>query len=278
MIKLAPDWARIRQRSLFVATPCYGNQVHVGYNQSMCNLVYKCATNGVRLSVKPIGCDSLVPRARNLLAAYFRRSTSTDLLYIDADITFDPEDVLSLLALDQPIVGGVYPRKQLDWPRIAAASRSGLSPAALARHGYIPVMNWAGSGDFPLDSLIEVKHLGTGFLRIRREVFDTMIAKLGDRITYDYAAEQDGFAGTVGHDFFPCGPDVRYPLGSGGRQYLSEDWAFCELARECGFKIYAAPWVKLVHSGTWDFVGDLGVLDEARTQSTAAAKGATDGK
>ena len=141
-------------------------------------------------------------------------------------------------------------------------------------------MNWLGlpSGelyhDYPLDSLIEVKHLGTGFLRIRREVFESIIAQCGDRIAFDYASEEEGFAGRTGYEFFPIGPDIRYPVGSGARQYLSEDWAFCELARACGFKLHVDPRISLTHSGTHDFTGDLNVLDASNDAlASAPAKG-----
>lgn len=257
------DWSQLRSRKLFLAAPLYANTLHVGYHKSVLNLALSCQRSGISLGIKHVGCDSLVPRARNTLVRHFLDSTATDLLFVDADITFQPEDVFSLLALDEPIVGGIYPRKQLDWHRIWRAARAGVDPEQLPYYGFIGVFNWQDGGDYPLDALIEVRHLGTGFLRIRRSALEEMISKLGDTITFDYSHEQDAFAGKTGHDLFPIGPDIRYPLGSGGRQYLSEDWAFCELARQCGFKLYAAPWVQLVHSGNFDYAGSLDVMDAA---------------
>ena len=267
----ALDFDKLRGRRLFIATPCYGNQLHVGYHQSICQLLTLCLTRQIRLGIKHVGCDSLVPRARNRLVAHFFDSDCSDLLFIDSDISFTPEDALSLLALEEGVVGGVYPRKQLDWVRISRAARAGIQPDQLPHYGYVPVMNWQQAGDYDLDSLMEVRHLGTGFLRIRREVFETMIAKLGEAITFDYAQEEVSWASRTGYDFFPIGPDIRYPLGSGGRQYLSEDWGFSELARQCGYKLYAAPWIRLTHSGAMDYSGSLEVMDygvEELLQST----------
>jgi hypothetical protein len=257
------DWNQIRQRKLFFAAPLYGNMLHVGFHKSVTNLALSCQRSGVSLGIKYVGSDSLVPRARNRLVAYFLDSPATDLLFIDGDISFSPEDVFTLLALEEPIVGGIYPRKQLDWGRIAAAARSGISPEQLPYYGFIPVMNWAEAGDHSLDALIEVRHLGTGCMRIRRHVIEEMIKKLGDGICFDYSSDEPEFQGRTGYDLFPTGPDVRYPLGSGGRQYFSEDWAFCELARQCGFKLFAAPWVELIHSGNMDYAGSLNVMDAA---------------
>lgn len=272
MTKPVIDWDKLRQRRLFLASPLYGNMLHVGFHNSVMSLALSCLKSGIHMGIKFVGCDSLVPRARNRLVAHFMDTRDTDLLFVDADITFSTEDVLTLLSCDEPIVGGVYPRKQLDWTRIAAAAKAGVSPDQLPYYGFIPVMNWSVPGDYSLEDLIEVRHLGTGFLRIKREVFTTMIEKLGDSITFDYSADEPLFRGRTGYDFFPTGPDIRYPLGSGGRQYMSEDWAFCELARQCGFKLYAAPLVRLVHSGYMDYAGSIEVFDQATEDALQEVK------
>jgi len=246
---------------IFLASPLYGNMLHFGFFQSVMNLSLASIKSGIPLGMKFVGCDSLVPRARNRLVAYFLDTQDTDLLFIDSDISFTAEHALSLIDRPEPILGGVYPRKQLDWNRIAQAAKAGIPAEQLPHFGYIPVVNWQGAGDYSLDEPMEVRHLGTGFLRIKREVFTTMIAKLGDSITFDYHSDEPLFKGRTGYDFFPVGPDIRFPLGSGGRQYHSEDWGFCELAHQCGFKTYAAPWVQLVHSGYMDYSGSLEVMD-----------------
>jgi hypothetical protein len=266
-MKLSPDWKKIRTRSLYVASPLYANSMLVGYHNSIMALMNLCMSNGIRMATKCVGCDSLVPRARNRLVAHYLEYSATDFLFIDADITFVAEDALSLLALDAPIICGIYPRKQIDWNRIALAARSGVPPDRLARYGYIPVVNFEG-GEYRLDELMPVRRMGTGFLRIRREVFEKMIVHFGDKIAFDYHSDEPHFKGP-GYDLFPTGPDVRYPLGTGGRQYLSEDYGFSELAKECGFPLYAAPWVRLIHSGHFDFEGDMSVLDETAMETDA---------
>lgn len=273
--KLVPDWNELRSHRIFLATPLYANQLHFGYFQSVMNLATTCWKSGIHLGLKYVGCDSLVPRARNRLAAYFLESEDTDLVFIDSDISFSAEDLFSLIQSPEPIVGGVYPRKQLDWNRIQQAARAGVEPEQLPHYGYIPVMNWAQDGDYSLDQLIPVRHLGTGFLRIQRRVLQTMITRLGERISYDYASDESHFQGQTGYDFFPIGADVRYALGSGGRQYLSEDWGFSELARECGFPLYAAPWVRLVHSGVMDYSGSLEVMDQSLVEEFYATTSAS---
>jgi len=260
-VKLTPDWTKIRKRRLFLAAPIFGGVMHFGFHQSICNLIGLCMTHGVFMGQKYVGNDSLVPRARNRLVAHFLESDCTDLLFVDSDIAFHPEDALSLLAYDQPIVGGIYSRKQVDWDRISRAAKAGVPPDRLHYFGTVPVLNWMNPGEIKLDELHEVKHIGTGFLRIRREVFESMMSKIGIGMSFDYSGDESCFQGKIGYDFFPSGPDQRFELGTGKRQYLSEDWFFCERARECGYKVYAAPWIKLVHVGPYEYAGDLSVME-----------------
>ena len=256
------DFDALRKRRLFFCAPLYGNVMQYGFHVSVSKLGLMCAKNGIHAGEKYVGCDSLVPRARNRLAHLFLDTDCTDLLFVDSDIQFEPEDALSLLQLEEDIVGGIYSRKQVDWGRIKRAVNVGIPPERLPPFGTVPVLNWLGPVEgIAIDRLFEVKHMGTGFLRIRRPVFERMIEFYGESIQFDYHSDEPHFGGRVGYDFFRAGVDQRYPIGSGKRQYLSEDWAFCERARECGFKIWAAPWVKLTHSGVYDYVNDFRVFD-----------------
>lgn len=248
---------------LFLAVPLYGGQMLEGFHKSVCHLMKECAKEKIFLGIKYVVNDSLVPRARNRLAFHFLNSDCTDLLFVDADISFEAKDALSLMERPEPVIGGIYSRKQVDWGRISKAAKNGIKPYDLPPFGTVPVLNWAG----PVDNVViseplEVRHVGTGFMRIKREVFTTMIEKYGDEIMFDYAGDEPTFKGVSGFDFFPAGIDKRFEVGTGKRQYLSEDWFFCERARECGYKIYAAPWVRLVHTGPYDYIGDLAALDE----------------
>ena len=89
---------------------------------------------------------------------------------------------------------------------------------------------------------------GTGFMLIKREVFQN----LKRRVRWYYNDVLDT-AGTMKrdkiHEYFPV-PVVDHRL-------LSEDFAFCTIARRQGFQIWAAPWVRLGHYGSYLFEGSL---------------------
>jgi len=42
------------------------------------------------------------------------------------------------------------------------------------------------------------------------------------------------------------------------KRLLSEDYHFCKIAREAGYKVWAAPWAELTHCGSYNFNGYLG--------------------
>ncbi len=44
------------------------------------------------------------------------------------------------------------------------------------------------------------------------------------------------------------------------KRYLSEDYMFCQWARKIGIPVYICPWMKLPHTGTHVFAGDLQAL------------------
>jgi len=40
-------------------------------------------------------------------------------------------------------------------------------------------------------------------------------------------------------------------------RYVGEDFIFCRRVREAGGTVWGCPWLRITHSGTFDFVGNL---------------------
>ena len=76
--------------------------------------------------------DALITRARaSLLSQFLDDPSATHLLFIDADIGFEPEQVLRLIECGADMCAAVYPIKRIDWQRMKnALSGAQPNPAA----------------------------------------------------------------------------------------------------------------------------------------------------
>lgn len=238
-----------KQVSLFVATPMYGGQCYGTYMQSILSLQYLCLHAGIQLQVRIIGNESLIPRARNLLTREFLKSDATHLLFIDSDIEFNAPDVLRMLKADKPLIGGTYPGKKMNWQNIYnAANHDGIGPEHLKHFESMPMIRLERE-TLDLNKVntaepIEVRALPTGFMMIKREVFESL-EHLVPNYPDPYAENPEEAEVTK----------IFFDTSMRGDDYLSEDYHFCYLYRDNGGKVYWAPWVVLNHIGTYTFQG-----------------------
>jgi hypothetical protein len=105
----------LKKRKLFLAVPMYGGMCTGMFARSLADLSALCVKYGVALQIYFLFNESLIPRARNYCVDEFMRSESTHFMFIDADIGFNPQDVIALLALqgddtEYDVIGGPYPK------------------------------------------------------------------------------------------------------------------------------------------------------------------------
>ncbi len=219
----------------------YGGMASGIYTVSMVQLSAIFLRNRVDSVYAVTSSESLVPNARNVLANQFLESQATHLMWIDADIGFNALDIVSMLMADRDIVCGIYPKKEVDWAGVARAVSAGVPPEKLSNHAgsfAIKLLDGsAGNYDRDPDGLLEVAAGGTGFMLIKRGVFDTL-----SEVVPEYAPDQ-----SLIKEFYATTTEPE-----SGR-LITEDYHFCQLARTHGFKIYAAPWAHLSHAGTYIF-------------------------
>jgi hypothetical protein len=230
-----------RNPTVFIATPMYGGMATGNYTVSMVQLPAIFLRSGVDLLYTFQWNESLVPNARNVLADRFLESQATHLMWIDADIGFNAIDIVSMLIADRDIVCGIYPRKEIDWARVAEAVKAGVPPDELSDHAgsfAIKGLEGTAAGEGPdSDGLFEIEAGGTGFMLIKRGVFDAL-----SEFVSEYSPDRK-----VVKEFYATTTEP----GTG--KLITEDYHFCRLARSHGFKVYAAPWVRLSHTGTYVF-------------------------
>lgn len=237
--------------SLMIATPMYGGMCTGHYVAGLLGTVAKMKSVGVPVYWAQIMNESLITRARNELVRVFLDSDFEYLMFIDADISFNGQDVATLMAADRDIACGIYPKKEIDWDKVANAASAGKSD--LKDYGGAFVFNMVGHTDAESDEdgMIEVKHGGTGFMLIKRKVFEDLKPYVPTYRTSTVRDPETGeFLRPLTYEFFATSIDETGAL-------LSEDYHFCDLWRKHGGKIYANPFIKLEHVGTYVYTGDI---------------------
>lgn len=216
--------------SLYVARPIHYEPVPQ-HEASMRALTVECLRRDIRMHDGILVGESLPQRARNVLVHRFLKTDYTHLLFIDADLMFDPRDVFRMLELDLDIVGGAYRKKsdRYDVDDVGSYVLNMLDDEAITTDG----------GYFP------VKDIGTGFLLIKRQVFEKM------RDAHPEWNCRIGNEGEKGTAFF----DTHIEPTT--REYLSEDWVFCRRWRAMGGAVHCLASCTLTHFGTYGFKGNL---------------------
>jgi hypothetical protein len=240
-----PDTGRHRREvftpTVFIATPMYGGMASSIYTVSMVQLSAIFLRNKIDSFYAVTTSESLVPNARNVLTNQFLESRATHLMWIDADIGFNAVDIVTMLMADRDIVCGIYPKKEVDWASVARAVSAGVPPEKLSNHaGSFAIKlldDSTGNLDRDPDDLLEIAAGGTGFMLIKRGVFDTL-----SEVVPEYAPDRQPIK-----EFYATTTEPD------SDRLITEDYYFCQLARSHGFKIYAAPWAHLSHAGTYIF-------------------------
>ncbi|MDR3527355.1 MAG: hypothetical protein P4L57_08740 [Rhizomicrobium sp.] len=237
------------QIKLMVATPCYGGLVTQRYMQCTCALLLLTAQSGISVQLELLGRESLITRARNALVAKFLDDPqATHLMFIDADIGFDTEQVLRMLAFDKDVVAGMYPLKDIRWDDEAMARARSGEPLEHASMRFVGLPCEAPLREED-SGFVTGTYAGAGFLMIRREVFERM------RMSYphlQYTAAHTAATPSLSNNqyaFFDC------MIDEASGEYLSEDYAFCLRWRALGGKIWLDTQGTLAHIGPHEFLG-----------------------
>ena len=252
----------LKKNKLFVATPMYGGMAHGLYLKSCLDLQGIMSRYGVDVKFSFLFNESLITRARNYLVDEFLRSDCTHLLFLDSDIHYNPQDVVALLALEKDVIGGPYPKKSINWNNIAHAARNhpDLEPRELETLVGEYVFNVVkGTSQFSVTEPLEVLEIGTGFMLVKREVFDKMAVEYPNiRYKPDHVGQAHFDGSRYIHAYFDTVIDTKDSItGGGSERYLSEDYMFCQMWRKMGGNIFLCPWMKTQHIGTYAFSGNM---------------------
>lgn len=215
---------------IYIGIPSRTGAFHWTTVMGLLNVERHAATAGLGTGIDVVAHDAFIGRARNVIAKRFLESPATDLIFIDDDVGFKLDDFKKIMAPDVDICLGLYCMKddQLRFPALM------YNPDI--RHEQYP-------------SLVKLQYGPTGFMRIKRRVFEVMKERWPD----EWYEDKNGRV----HDFFPHGRI--------GNFFVGEDIKFCERAINCGFDIWAAQGTRLSHTGmkTWQSHWQLDIEQEA---------------
>jgi hypothetical protein len=252
-VRLPVETLMTDQIGLVVATPCFGGQVSTLYLSSILRLQRELrAMPDIALSFQIRDGDALITRARaNLAGLFLDDPQATHLLFVDADIGFEPDQVMRLIACGADVCAGVYPIKRIDWNKAAGVIASGRPKTRSA------VLDYVLEVEDPqrisaVNGFARVRYAGTGFLMIRRHVLEKMCLHYPSlRFDSEHSVADAGAAARSRFALFECLIDAD--TGA----YLSEDFSFCKRWTDMGGEIWADLQSRLDHVGPAIFYGDV---------------------
>lgn len=220
-----------KKNHLHIGIPCYGGMVSEPTMTSFLRFTILAGQAGLNWSLDTMVNESLVTRARNnLMAKMMTNKDATHFMFIDADIRFQPESILQMMAHEKDVIGGLYPKKALPVSYVI-----NLKPETKIQ------------GD-----IFTVDTMGTGFLMFKRHVYEKLIAAHPECKYVDDVGLGKQYEPMM-YSIFDCQIDER-------GHYLSEDWLFCRRWQKINGEIWAHSKVLLNHVGHYEYAGDLDKL------------------
>jgi len=249
----------VRKNKFFIATPCYGGQLTEPYFRSVIKLMTFFNQHRIPLAFGTIANESLVTRARNVLVAYFLNSDYTHLVFVDADIEFQVEDLLKLFLHDKDIAVGAYPKKGVNWSHIKEGIL--MDPSRQHTNQQIGALGSDYAINFKFQNresktvavengLIKLHDAGTGFMMIKRETILKMIEKYPE-LKYNNDVQMGGV--DLKDNFYALFDTMIDPID---KRYLSEDYTFCRRWQAMDGEIWLDPSISLNHYGSFCFQGN----------------------
>lgn len=212
----------IKMRSVMVLTPAYGGVVAAGFHRSLLTSTIELLSDGIALESEILENQSLLPLARNTLLNEAYKRKPDDIIWIDNDMVWEPDTIRQLLKHDVDVVGAACRKKIPDNVQ--------LNFQLFKDKSFEP--NEQG--------LIEVRRLGTGFLRMNRKTYTTLWEN----------EKKYEIQGVIGSNVFEVGIWQ-------GRELLSEDFIVCEKLVNHGIKIFIDPALTVGHIGTFNYWADI---------------------
>ena len=214
---------------IYIAMACY-DSVKINTMLSVTRLVKEFTKAGLEWQIETVK-SPYVSKARNALKALFLRSKYDYLLFIDADVEFNPEAVIRMLVTKKDIILTPY---RVKFPQDVNIAKYSVSFPDDKNVNILP-------GD-----LVEISEGPAGLMLIHRKVFEFLMDSCPRlKIKHPFQKESDPYL----YNFW----DTTFDMDNG--LWRGEDISFCRLASDYGFKIYANIKSRTTHHGSYGWPG-----------------------
>ncbi len=218
----APDRSK---RKVLIYTPFYDVKGFAPYIRSLVQTVVALAKySKLEFEWSSVMGDSYVWRARNTMAQSFMDSDATELFFIDSDQGWSLEAFMRVLSHDVEIVGGAYPVKN-NWEMYGVTFHT--LPDTRPEMGE--------------NGLIHGEKVPTGFMKIKRSVFEKLRAADPDNWYWEGNRKMFNFFGHIVRDHVAYGEDISFNLR----------W------QDIGGQLWIEPRCDISHIGTKTWNGNL---------------------
>ena len=214
--------------SILIGTPAYNGMCCTQYTESLIYTFALLSQFNVKFEVKFIN-NQIVTRARNMICSIFMENESfTHLLFIDADIKWNPHDVVKLLNHDLECSIGIYPNKAYHKINNVLT----LYPSSILENTRDECNN-----------LVKISRAATGFMLLKKSA----LTKIQNSIETFYLPDSKG-KHILLYNYFDCNVVDN--------DYLTEDYYFSYLLIKNGGEIWADKSIRLIHIGNHNY-GEL---------------------
>lgn len=229
--------------SILLGTPTTGGGVcNVAFAQSVAGLAASCARNGIEFASSMTVNDSIITHARNQIANIFMEESDCDtLLFVDSDIGFDGDAVLKMVVNNPGFIAAAFPKKTINWNSVREAIAAGVPNEELNHYTGDFAVVFDGSTNVVLDRPLECKRVGFAIVALKRDFLEKVKPLVRTYKDHDQKEKYEYF----------------YTGFTEDGHALSETFTFCDLVNRNGLKTHIAPWVDVIHVGSYPYAGSF---------------------
>lgn len=194
---------------------------------------------GIQADIHVLADCPYLPVARNTLAAMFRADTeATDHFWIDYDVGFPAQAVMDLLDRPEDVIAGAYRVKVDDQESYSVVPKLQDS---------IPIGKVIGEQK----ALIAADFLATGFLRVKRHVYDRLAE------AYPELRYEENVVKTLNHPIIEAYDFFATTISQTRKRFTTEDYSFCQRWRDIGGELWIYPDIDFDHIGKKAYAGNF---------------------